>query len=164
MHREFIPVFFYAWIALLGFCGVSFCRLLGNPIDTNIFIQDYGKSKAFESNANSQITIAFGIMIYGKTNQHINETISDFTRLMNIVYDDSNHIYILHTDSKSDPSIHNYIDEYCSPKSNCYSIESRSITWAGVSITEMNLALMQAADHFQYSNGSRLGIFIKYLY
>jgi hypothetical protein len=152
MYTEFIPIPFYAWIALVGLCGVSF-YLLRNPIDENTFIQDYGKSKAFKSNANLQI--AFGIMIYGKADHRINETTSDFTRLMDIIYDDSNHIYILHTDSKSDPLIHNYIDEYCSPKSNCYSIESRSITWAGVSITEMNLALMQAADQFKYPDGSQ---------
>lgn len=143
-------------IILIFLLLVLLFYLVGQLIHESTFESaDYGKSLPFESAANLQVSIAFGIMIYGKSNQHINETISDFSRLMDVIYDDSNHIYILHTDYKSDPSIHKYINRYCSSKSNCHSIKSRSITWAGVSVTEMNLALMQAADQFQYADGSK---------
>lgn len=140
---------------------VRFVHLLlqsGSTVHDYMFkLFNYGQREAFVSKRSEQHTIqlAFSIMIYGKLNQDIGETINDFTRLMDVIHDDFNHIYILHIDSKSDPSIHKYVNRYCSSKLNCHSIEARSITWAGVSVTEMNLALMQAADQFRYLNGSQ---------
>ena len=100
------------------------------------------------------IQLAFGVMTYGRESQHVNETILDFMRLMNLIYEDEfNHIYVLHTDIKSDPLVLKYVDEYCDVKPNCISINPRSVTWGGVSVTEMNLALIQAADDFIYSDG-----------
>ena len=100
------------------------------------------------------IQIAFGIMIYQKSDQNVTVTIADFVRLMNQIYEDeSNHIYVLHTDYKSDPLLQMHINEYCTLRSNCISIESRSVTWGGISVTEMNLALMQAANDFLYPDG-----------
>jgi hypothetical protein len=107
------------------------------------------------SQRHAPIQLAFGIMTYQKQNKHVEETVSDFMRLMNHIYDENNHIYVLHNDLKSDPLLHERIsNEFCKMKLNCISIQPRSVTWAGISVTEMNLALMQAADDFQYPNGT----------
>ena len=102
------------------------------------------------------IQIAFGVMIFQRQSHTVDETIIDFQRLMNQIYEDEhNHIYVLHTDYKSEDALHVFIDDkYCQPKANCMSIESRSVTWAGITVVEMNMALMQAADDFLYPNGS----------
>lgn len=101
------------------------------------------------------IQLAFGIMIYERQNQVVENTIEDFHRLLGEIYeDDQNHVYILHTDIKSSPLLHEHVHKYCSSKKNCASIDSRSVTWGGVSVTEMNLALMQAADDFLVADGN----------
>jgi Core-2/I-Branching enzyme len=93
-------------------------------------------------------------MTYSRDGHNVNQTIVDFMRLMDLIYEDeSNHIYVLHTDLKSSPLLLQYVDKYCDAKINCISIHPRSVTWGGVSVTEMNLALMQAADDFRYPNG-----------
>lgn len=71
-----------------------------------------------------------------------------------IYEDDQNHVYVLHTDIKSSPLLHEHIHQYCFSKKNCISIVPRSVTWGGVSVTEMNLALMQAADDFIVAGGN----------
>ena len=109
------------------------------------------------------IQLAFGIMTYERKNQAVENTIDDFHRLMSEIYeDDQNHVYVLHTDIKSSPLLHERIHEYCHSKKNCISIASRSVTWGGISVTEMNLALMQAADDFLVagSNASMWEYFI----
>ena len=102
------------------------------------------------------VQIAFGVMTFHRNNDTINETLEDFYRLMNRIYEDeSNHLYILHTDYSSPSRLHQRItNDFCSRRLNCLSIEPRIITWGGVSVVEMNLALMQAAHEFVYPNGS----------
>jgi hypothetical protein len=101
------------------------------------------------------IQLAYGVMTYERVGQPVEETIHDFMRLMNHIYEDANnHIYVLHTDLKSSLFVLSHINAYCDPKINCISIDSRSVTWGGVSVTEMNLALMHAADDFLYPNGT----------
>ena len=106
------------------------------------------------SHRKAPIQLAFGVMTYEREGQSVNETINDFMRLMNqICEDEHNHVYILHTDYKSSSILLRHVDNYCTTKPNCLSIFSRSVTWGGISVTEMNLALMQAADDFIYSDG-----------
>jgi Core-2/I-Branching enzyme len=101
------------------------------------------------------IQLAYGVMTYERAGQPGEETIEDFMRLMNQIYEDAdNHIYVLHTDLKSSLFVTSHINAYCDSKVNCISIDSRSVTWGGVSVTEMNLALMHAADDFLYPNGT----------
>ena len=101
------------------------------------------------------VQIAFGVMTYERIGQPVEETIADFMRLMSQIYEDAdNHIYVLHTDLKSSLPLISHMNAYCDSKVNCISIESRSVTWGGVSVTEMNLALMHAADDFLYPDGS----------
>jgi Core-2/I-Branching enzyme len=101
------------------------------------------------------IQLAYGVMTYERVGQLAEETIQDFMRLMNQIYEDANnHIYVLHTDLKSSLFVISHVNAYCDSKVNCISIDSRSVTWGGVSVTEMNLALMHAADDFLYPNGT----------
>ena len=106
------------------------------------------------SHRHAPIQIAFGIMVYQRSEQNISVAIADFDRLMSHIYEDEfNHVYVLHIDYKSDPLLRKHLNEYCTLKSNCISIDSRSVTWGGISVTEMNLALMQAADDYLYPDG-----------
>lgn len=103
----------------------------------------------------ASIQLAYGVMTYERVGQPAEETIEDFMRLMNQIYEDANnHIYVLHTDVKSSFVVISQINAYCDARLNCISIDSRSVTWGGVSVTEMNLALMHAADDFLYPNGT----------
>ena len=97
----------------------------------------------------ASIQLAFGVMTYERKSNSVVDTIGEFTRLMDQIYEDeSNHIYILHTDIKCSQLLHDHIEKFCYSKANCISIDPRSVTWGGISVTEMNLALMQAADDF----------------
>ena len=102
------------------------------------------------------VQIAFGVMTFHRDNDTINETLEDFYRLMNRIYEDEyNHLYVLHTDYSSPSRLHQSIsNDFCSHRLNCLTIEPRIITWGGVSVVEMNLALMHAAHEFVYPNGS----------
>lgn len=101
------------------------------------------------SRREAAIQLAFGVMTYERQRNSVMDTIGEFTRLMDQIYEDeSNHVYVLHTDVKSSQFLHDHINNFCNPKLNCISINPRSVTWGGISVTEMNLALMQAADDF----------------
>jgi hypothetical protein len=102
------------------------------------------------------VQVAFGVMTFQREEDRHNDTVSDFLRMMGWLYEDErNHVYVLHTDLKCDREVHTAItDVYCGSRPNCVAIEPRSVTWGGISVVEMNLALMHAADDFVYPNGS----------
>ena len=97
-----------------------------------------------------KIILCFGIMIYQKESTSIEQTIESFNRLFDSIYPSSSsssnsnsHLYVIHLDIKSDRYIHQYIQDFCSLKSNCIKIYSRNIAWGSLSTGEMMLALMQ---------------------
>ena len=95
------------------------------------------KSKWTEKHHRSApIQIAFGVMTYQRVNDFAEDTFKDFSRLMSRIYEDEfNHIYILHTDIKAQKSLRKTIEiDFCASKMNCYSIPSRSVTWAGKNV------------------------------
>jgi hypothetical protein len=104
-----------------------------------------------------RIQLAFGIMTYQRDDRTVDETYAEFLRLMvNIYGGEDKHIYILHTDVKSDPSLlHAINNDYCAPKANCRHIESRNIAWGSLTTGEMMLSLMRKADTF-FNDGGRV--------
>ena len=113
-------------------------------------------TRASSGSPGPRVQLAFGVMTFQRNEDAYNDTVSDFMRLMGWLYEDErNHVYVLHTDSKCDREVHSAItDVYCGSRSNCMALEPRSVTWGGISVVEMNLALMHAADDFMYPNGS----------
>lgn len=109
-----------------------------------LFILNYFKFILSE-NKNINIQLSFGIMIYQKEYNSIEQIIESFQRLFNSIYTSNSHLYIIHLDIKSDIYIHNYIDNICHNKLNCKKIYSRNIAWGSLSTGEMMLALMQEA-------------------
>lgn len=89
--------------------------------------------------------LAFGLMVYQKQEHDANYTIHSFNRMMENVYDENNHCYVLHVDIKSDEDVLSHISSYCTSKSNCFMIPPRNVAWASLSTAEMMLALMQRA-------------------
>ena len=100
------------------------------------------------------IQLAFGIMTYQREDRTVEETYAEFLRLMiNIYENEDNHLYILHTDVKSDPGLLEAINnDYCLPKKNCKHIAARNVAWGSLTTGEMMLALMRKADSFFSSN------------
>jgi hypothetical protein len=95
------------------------------------------------------IQLAFGVMTYQKQGRSATSTYADFRRLMDVLYDSQNHVYMLHVDIKSEPSLLESIhNSYCQPKANCDFIAPRNIAWAGLTTGEMMLALMHGALEF----------------
>ncbi len=98
------------------------------------------------------LEIAFGIMTYQKEGVSAEHTFAEFSRLMENIYDKNNnnkHVYVLHTDAKSDPGLISATNrEYCAKKVNCGYITPRNVAWGSLSTVEMMLALMQRADQF----------------
>jgi hypothetical protein len=91
------------------------------------------------------IQLAFGLMIYQKDSQSIQQVLESFHRLFDSIYTPHNHLYLIHLDIKSDPYLHFEIQNICSKKDNCYKIYSRNVAWGSLSTGEMMLALMQEA-------------------
>jgi hypothetical protein len=82
-------------------------------------------------------------MVYQKPGMSVERTLSAFHRLMASIYDEQNHLYVLHIDAKSDPAlIKGLIEDFCSVRSNCLDIKPRNVAWAGLTTGEMMLALM----------------------
>lgn len=98
----------------------------------------------------ASIQMAFGIMTYQREDRTVEETYAEFLRLMvNIYENEDNHLYILHTDVKSDPGLLEAINkDYCMPKANCRHITARNVAWGSLTTGEMMLALMRKADNF----------------
>ena len=100
----------------------------------------------------SPIQLAFGIMTYQKRGQTVEQVMSSFTTLMDSIYSTENHLYILHVDSKSDKQLlHAIYKEFCDSSQrvhNCGYIRPRNVGWGGPTVSEMNLALMQAAVEY----------------
>jgi hypothetical protein len=104
----------------------------------------------------AKIQLAFGVMTYQREDRSVDETYAEFLRLMvNIYESEEKHLYILHTDIKSDPMLLNAINnDYCAPKRNCRHIDSRNIAWGSLTTGEMMIALMRQADTF-FADGSK---------
>ena len=99
-----------------------------------------------------EIQLAFGIMTYQKQDKTVEEVLIDFHRLMEIIYTENNHLYVLHIDIKSNPTLIEHINNFCELKLNCIVIKSRNIAWAGLSTGEMMLTLMQTALEYKHSS------------
>lgn len=110
-------------------------------------------NSASNDNVIATIRLAFGVMIYHRNDNTIEETIDCFMRLINVIYNER-HVYVLHIDIKSDPIIINTLNEFCNQRSNCYTISSRNVAWAGASISEMMLAIMQKAYEVDDNNNN----------
>lgn len=92
------------------------------------------------------IQLAFGIMVYQKETQSINQILTSFHRLFDSIYTPDNHLYLIHLDIKSDSYLHQEIQKICVKKSkNCIKIYSRNVAWGSLSTGEMMLGLMQEA-------------------
>jgi hypothetical protein len=100
--------------------------------------------------AGAAIQLALGIMIYQKETQSINQVMTSFLRLFDSIYTPNNHLYVIHLDIKSDPSLHHEIQRVCSSRGkNCLKIYSRNVAWGSLSTGEMMLGLMQEAVESQ---------------
>ena len=97
----------------------------------------------------ANVQLAFGIMTYQKEDRTAADTLKDLLRIMSHIYEgEHKHVYVLHTDVKSDPWLLDSISAYCDPKVNCRSIQPRNVAWASLGTAEMMMALMQEADKF----------------
>lgn len=114
--------------------------------------QTTSQSQSQTQSSQTNIQLAFGIMIYQKPNQSINQIIEIFKYLYSLIYSPNKHIYIIHLDIKSDPIIHHEINKIClESNKNCIKIYSRNIAWGSLSTAEMMLALMQEAYESEIS-------------
>lgn len=89
-------------------------------------------------------TLAYGIMIYQRAGYEVEKTLGQFTRMLGAIYDEAN-TYVIHTDIKSDPSLIEQISAHIRPLPNVYEIPSVSVSWAGITVVERTLALMDKA-------------------
>lgn len=131
------------WAALIGLIVVLLGTIL--PI-----VAETGVGGSSSRKDPPRVQLAFGVMTYQREDRTVEETYAEFLRLMvNIYESEDRHVYVLHTDVKSDPALLRAInEEYCAPKANCRHIPARNIAWGSITTGEMMLALMRKADGF----------------
>eukprot|EP00736_Rhodelphis_marinus_P006510 Rmarinus@m.8322 len=97
----------------------------------------------------SNPSLCYGFLIYQKSTMSAGEAFAQFSRLFNAVYD-SHQLYIIHLDLKSSDELRNYIDKMVHGLGNVYVIKPETVSWAGVTVVERTIALMDKAidvDH-----------------
>ncbi|CAM9250441.1 unnamed protein product, partial [Discosporangium mesarthrocarpum] len=89
-------------------------------------------------------TVAYGIMVYQRKGHTPMKTIEQFSRMFWALYDECN-TYVVHIDSKSDQELLDGISATLDALPNAHQVVSVSVSWAGITVVERTLALMQKA-------------------
>lgn len=102
------------------------------------------------ASTNSDVNLAFGIMLYETEERGSSYTMNSFQRLLNAIYREDRHLYMLHVDAKTNSNLMIDLHEnICDERShNCGYIRPRKVAWGAPSVVEMNLGLIQAAYEF----------------
>mmetsp|Transcript_32795 Transcript_32795/g.42108 ORF Transcript_32795/g.42108 Transcript_32795/m.42108 type:complete len:454 (-) Transcript_32795:403-1764(-) len=88
--------------------------------------------------------IAYGIMVYQREGTSAEKVYRQFQRLFEALYHPEN-TYTVHIDIKSHDTLLAAVDSYLSWFDNAENIYSVSVSWAGITVVERTLALMQTA-------------------
>ncbi|CAN0114818.1 unnamed protein product, partial [Phaeothamnion confervicola] len=83
-------------------------------------------------------------MVYVRPGHDLEAVFRQFNRMFSALYDARN-TYVVHVDIKSDKRLQELIEERFKDLPNAFLIESASASWAGITVVERTLALMQAA-------------------